>query len=127
MEKINNVFKRQPKYLDKVGQQQDSKTFVLLYGKNDIGYLKYERGKWQFRYSIWFREQDVILPLIEFPKKAKVYESDELWSFFISRIPSTKQPKIKELIATGKNPNIADLLELFGKRTINNPFVLETR
>ena len=105
-------------------QGSNSKKFVLSYGKDEIGYLKFLDGQWVFTYSEWFKNQARILPLLEFPEKNKIYRSKELWSFFTSRIPSDKQPKRLELDKK-ENSNVAVLLELFGKQTVNNPFILE--
>lgn len=120
-------FKRRPKHLDGLEQHWASKSFVLLYSKNEIGYLSYQQGKWLFEYSDWFKNQNRISPLIELPFKSQLYESKVLWVFFSSRIPSVKQPKIKKLYERGEKPSIADLLEISGKRTINNSFVLKAR
>lgn len=127
IDKIKNIFVREPEYLTEIKQEANSKKFVLLYGKNEIGYLKYINDEWIFVYSNWFKGQNTLLPLIEFPSKTNVYKSKELWSFFSSRIPSQKQPKLMRLNEKKDALNLATLLEMFGKQTINNPFVLKTK
>ncbi len=121
---IVKLFFRKPDYLHGIEQNSVSKKFVLTYGKNDIGYLEHGGNQWKFVYSEWFKQQDRIQPLVEFPKKNVIYKSPELWSFFSSRIPSAKQLKVGK--SSGRKLNMDELLEKFGKQTINNPFVLET-
>lgn len=103
--------------------------FSLKYQNNVIGNLKFENGQWLFEYSIWFKNQNDLQPLLEFPIVNNKYITNELWPFFSNRIPSFKQPKIKNYIE--KNPsertNTVKLLELFGEYSVNNPFKLETK
>ncbi|MBA4123042.1 MAG: hypothetical protein H0X72_11340 [Acidobacteria bacterium] len=65
--------------------------------------------------------------MVEFPDLDRVYENDELWQFFASRIPSTEQPDVETVL---ESENIAEddliaLLKRFGKRTTTNPFELK--
>lgn len=85
--------------------QQDIRTpkdetveFKLTYKNLIIGILKLENGIWSFRYSEDFKTQDVIKPLLDFPKLEAVYKSEDLYPFFLQRIPSTKQPKVQKAI-----------------------------
>lgn len=117
------LFTRKPGYLSAVSQDKDSKKFELLYGNNPIGYLQFADGVWHFEYSDWFKNQDRIVPLIEFPEKDKKYRSKALWSFFSSRIPS--QENIDSKKGDMVNLSLSELLEKFGKQTINNPFILK--
>lgn len=100
--------------------------FVLQYEKDEIGFLSYREGVWKFEYSPWFKTQNDLDPLFEFPDVNKLYESKSLWPFFSSRIPSDKQPKMQRFYE--KNPkkvdNLGALLAEFGKTTVNNPFKL---
>lgn len=107
-------------------QGTSNKMFVLSYGNNAIGYLKNVDNIWTFEYSDWFKQQDVILPLLEFPKKDKIYKAAQLWPFFSSRIPSKINLKLNKNSKNASTSNIVELLEIFGKRTVNNPFVLES-
>jgi hypothetical protein len=90
--------------------------FHLMYGSLRIGTLSMDHGKWRFEYSDEFRQHGSLRPIVEFPDLSKVYESDELWSSFLVRIPSFKQPTTEEIKV--------DLLKRFGERTIVNPFRL---
>ena len=103
--------------------------FSLKYQNNIIGNLKFENEKWLFEYSDWFKNQNELQPLLEFPLVQNKYQSIELWPFFLDRIPSFKQPRIKNYIE--KHPdertNTAKLLELFGEYSVNNPFKLEIK
>ena len=80
-------------------------------------------------YSEWFKNQNELQPLLEFPIVTNTYKTKELCPFFSNRIPSFKQPKIKEYIE--KHPsdrtNTAKLLEIFGAYSVNNPFKLEIK
>jgi hypothetical protein len=105
---------------------EDKPVFFLKYNKQEIGRLTYIDNKWHFEYSEWFKKQNEFRPIIEFPNKDKQYQSHELWSFFASRVPSLKQPKVQEFLS--KNNNKVDFIELlkkFGKTTINNPYYLD--
>jgi HipA-like protein len=102
------------------------KSFDLNLGPMRIGTLDFHEGRWTFAYAEEFKKQTAIRTLVQFPDKEKVYESDELWPFFGMRIPSLKQPSVKEIlqrehIDAGSS---VDLLRRFGQRTIANPFKL---
>ncbi|MEO0585524.1 MAG: HipA N-terminal domain-containing protein [Bacteroidota bacterium] len=101
-------------------------TFTLHYGKLAIGKLKLENRKWTFRYTREFKAQNEIKPITEFPRTDKVYESEELFPFFVHRIPSLSQPKIRATIEREKiEANEAALLRRFGEHSISNPFRLQ--
>ena len=57
----------------------------------------------------------------------RVYESSELWPFFVSRIPGIRKPKIQAIIAKEgiDERDLAALLTRFGRKTIANLFILE--
>lgn len=103
--------------------------FSLKYQASEMGILKYVNNEWTFTYSAWFKSQNELQPLLEFPDNEKVYQCKDLWPFFTDRIPSFKQPKIKTYIE--KHPeqrsNLPKLLEVFGEYSVNNPFRLETK
>lgn len=103
--------------------------FSLKYQNNIIGELKFENDKWLFQYSEWFKNQNELQPLLEFPLINNKYQSSELWPFFSDRIPSFKQPRIKNYIEKHPNErtNTVKLLELFGEYSVNNPFKLEVK
>lgn len=104
----------------------NSKKFVLSYGKNAIGYLKNVDDNWSFEYSDGFKQHDVILPSFEFPSKDKTYETNQLRSFFSSRIPSKINLELTDKNNYSTTSSIIELLIIFGKRTVNNPFVLKS-
>lgn len=104
--------------------------FVLSLNDLKIGLLSFdaENERWYFEYASEFKDNaDEYNLIVGFPNLDKRYESDELWPFFIVRIPGLKQPSVREIL---KKENIdptnnVKLLERFGKRTISNPFSLE--
>lgn len=102
--------------------------FHLKYRDIEVGRLYARDGKWFFEYSERFKQQDRVAPLADFPNKGKIYEMEDLWPFFSSRIPSFEQPRVRETIRSEKidRRNSAELLKRFGKRSISNPFVLES-
>ncbi|OBX25861.1 hypothetical protein LX77_03139 [Gelidibacter algens] len=100
--------------------------FQLKYHDNSIGCLNFSDDVWSFIYADWFKDQNDLQPLFEFPSKEKFYKSAELWPFFESRIPSIMQPKVQEYLEShpsGRN-NEVKLLELFGVTSVNNPYKL---
>ncbi len=107
--------------------QDENFVFDLLYKQNFIGKLELLKGNWEFEYSEDFRNQNKLTTLIDFPNKDKKYSSNKLWPFFISRIPSSERPEIKEYIIEKKidENNEAELLKYFGQKSITNPFILK--
>lgn len=130
------MLKQLKKYIKSQGKAKDlpctyeqvnhNPKFQLTYQDNIVGYLNYDGSLWSFDYSEWFKKQDDLQPLFEFPTKEKAYESTELWPFFESRIPSVKQPKIQEYLESHPSDrnNKVKLLELFGITSVNNPYKL---
>lgn len=107
--------------------KEEVQRFVLSYKKLDIGVLTCEDGEWTFKYTEDFKqEKDAFNPIIGFPDLDKIYKSESLWPFFLVRIPGLGQPKVQEAIEEAEiDPsNEAQLLKLFGKKTIANPFIL---
>ena len=108
--------------------QHQPMRFRLVLQELEIGCLTLlDGGDWQFEYSIAFKQQQQIKPLVGFSDTTKVYRNDQLWSFFISRIPSVDQPYVRER-AHNKCldlNNTAEMLREFGQRTIANPFALQ--
>ena len=99
-------------------------TFGLVYGNLPIGVLELRKGVWCFAYSEPFKRQTEIPPIVGFPDINKKYQSEDLWPFFISRIPSTSRPAVKEVLDKEHidETDLAALLGRFGKKTISNPF-----
>ena len=101
-------------------------AFFLKHGELLIGTLTYENGLWKFYYSEDFKKRPDLRPIIQFPNKDRIYESDELWPFFGMRIPSLKQPSVSKIVAD-EHIEVADhvrLLKRFGRRTVSNPYEL---
>jgi HipA-like protein len=121
------LFKRSEGFENLKTPQNMEARFELSYKDLKIGYLSLANGEWSFAYSNEFKKQNRLLPMIDFPDVNKVYESEELWPFFTSRIPSQSQPEIQFAIRQNKidGDNEVSLLEFFGRRTITNPFLLE--
>lgn len=107
-------------------QAQSHEKFGLGYKELEIGTLTFKEGEWIFKYSEDFKNQKEIQPLIDFPDMHKTYRSDELWPFFLSRIPGLSQPAVKELLRKEKidEDDEAALLKRFGKTSITSPFTL---
>jgi HipA-like protein len=102
--------------------------FFLKFDDLLVGTLSVEDGLWTFEYSDEFRQSDLLRPIVEFPDVNKEYESPELWQFFASRIPSSEQAEVEEIL---RREHIAEddavsLLKRFGRRTVANPFRLES-
>ena len=120
-------------YRSRLGIAQDSHvppgahaTFNLVYDGVPVGVLSVDGGQWVFRYTDEFKHNSRLRPIVEFPDTSKVYQTQELWPFFGTRIPSLKQAAVQEIV---KNEQIdakdqLQLLRRFGKRTITSPFVL---
>jgi len=100
--------------------------FILSYNKLIIGELVLDKGIWKFSYADEFKQQTKIKPLPEFADINKVYESPELFPFFLHRIPSLSQPKVKRVVAQENldKENEAALLKRFGRVSVSNPFQL---
>jgi HipA-like protein len=100
--------------------------FLLTYDGLLVGTLSVANGLWKFEYSDSFKLEDEFRPIVEFPDVTKTYVNEELWQFFASRIPSTEQPEIEEILKREHvdEDDAVGLLRLFGKRTIANPFEL---
>lgn len=100
--------------------------FILMYKSLEVGTLSVSEGIWTFTYSENFKKQTDIRPLWDFSDVNRIYRFDYLPPFFLQRIPSLEQPKVKEIL---KKENIdahneVDLLKRFGHMTISNPFLL---
>ncbi len=105
----------------------DVEAEFLLYLDNlVVGTLKVVDSTWQFTYSDEFKLKTDLRPIVEFPDLDQVYENDELWQFFASRIPSMEQPDVERAMLKDEieDDDVIALLRRFGKRTITNPFEL---
>lgn len=107
--------------------REEQQRFVLHIGNIPVGELICEAGLWTFAYTEQFKvRRDEFYPIVGFPDLDKVYRSEQLWPFFLVRIPGLGQPEVQETILKEKidATNEAQLLRRFGERTIANPFVL---
>lgn len=106
--------------------QKEEMAFTLKHQHLVIGQLTLKEGVWTFWYSEEFKNQNKVQPLSNFPNKDKVYSSEQLYPFFLLRIPSLKQPKIQKIVQTENidEHNEALLLKRFGEYSISNPFRL---
>ncbi|MDD2385515.1 MAG: HipA N-terminal domain-containing protein [Bacteroidales bacterium] len=101
-------------------------VFHLKYNNEVIGILTYTDDLWHFNYTDTFKSLQ-LSPLSNFPDLDKTYSSESLWPFFASRIPSLNQSfytKKLNKVNANKNDSV-DLLKVFGKRTITNPYHLD--
>jgi HipA-like protein len=100
--------------------------FSLRYSNLEIGRLSRNEKGWIFSYGWEFRNQDRVSPLTNFPNKEKIYYADDLWPFFASRIPSLKQPQVRQIIREEQIDanDESELLSRFGRESISNPFKL---
>ena len=124
--KLINIFWK-PEGLEEI-KTPKFKTVVFKLNYDDIivGTLELKNGEWCFTYSNQFKNDDTLSAIIDFPDKNKSYKSEDLWPYFITRIPSLKQPYMKNLMAKKHidSSDPVDLLKYFGKKTITSPFEL---
>ena len=101
--------------------------FLLVLGTLPVGTLTVKDGVWRFKYADQFKGESELRPLVEFPDLDKIYEQEELWQFFASRIPSTLQPDVEVVLEKERidEDDLIALLKRFGKRTITSPFELK--
>lgn len=128
LNKLKYILKWRPAELSEVKTPQNvDAAFHLTLNSMEIGTLLLHKGQWIFKYSDTFKNQNNLMPIMNFPDKEKKYESNQLWPFFSSRIPGPGQPIVKDFL-NKKGIEKADevtLLQYFGKRTISNPYILE--
>ena len=113
-------------FSNEIENSKDGK-FVLSFQRKTIGVLEYENDKWIFKYSEEFKQNQFVSPIIDFPDINKTYEFDELMPFFATRIPNLNQPFHKKKLEKyeGNKNDLVSLLQIFGERSINNPFNLK--
>jgi HipA-like protein len=128
MNRIRSLLKKGSREINMdVQTPSDSRaSFHLRLGPLLVGVLSVADGHWTFRYSDEFRRRSDLRPLPIFPELDKVYESEELWQFFRMRVPSLKQPSVREIVKREglDSHDQIQLLRRFGRRTISNPFEL---
>ena len=114
-------------FLSKIDSDNENGKFELLFEDKLVGTLEFKNDKWYFEYSEDYKENQFVLPLIDFPDIEKTYEFEDLMPFFATRIPNLNQPyhdlKIEKL--EGDKTSLVSLLKIFGEKSINNPFELK--
>jgi len=120
-----------PSWITKLGEKKlpsNNSKFIVSYKNTVIGNLyRDEDDFYVFEYSDKFKKQKEYKPLTSFPDKNNIYKSKYLFPFFVGRIPNPNRPIIKEIL---EKENIdkddpLNILERFGKKTLNNPFIVE--
>lgn len=113
-------------FSNEIKDSKDGK-FILSFQSKEIGILEYKINKWVFKYSDEFKQNQFVNLIIDFPDINKTYEFDELMPFFASRIPNLNQPFHKKKLKKydGDKNDLVSLLQIFGERSINNPFNLK--
>jgi HipA-like protein len=116
---------------DEVGDMHlpdtESGNFTLKVDDITIGILGFNKGYWTFEYTDEFKhrtgEYNLIVGFSDLNKK---YQSESLWPFFLTRIPSLKQPAVQEIIKDENidSENEVALLKRFGKKSIANSYEL---
>jgi len=124
--KLKNLFKKNDD--DKLSLL-DSKVsqFVLKIDETLVATLCSKNGEWHFKYSPEFkRKRKGYRKIMGFPDIDKEYVENFLWPFFKTRIPSLKQPLVRDIIKKEKiEEDEASLLQRFGEKSISNPYTLE--
>jgi len=126
LETIKKWFKSWSGRSSKRPSETERARFTLAHHGTPIGRLSLDHGTWKFAYSDQFRSAKKLRPLLEFPDVEKVYESPDLWATFETRIPSTKQPRVREIMLSKQveEEDTLKLLRLFGQHTASSPFEL---
>ena len=97
------------------------------HGRLLVGKLTKDGDSYEFRYSDQFAETTDIPPLPGFPDRGKAYRSQDLWPFFISRLPPSDRPDVQAVIREqGIEPeNALEMLGKLSKRAVSSPYELE--
>ena len=131
-EKIKKIFSKLTpwevgeEFLTKKIEGASEGKFVLSFQNKTIGILEFDGVKWVFQYSEEYKKDQFVKPIIDFPDINKIYEFDDLVPFFASRIPNLNQPFHRKKLEKydGDRNDLVSLLQIFGQRSINNPFNL---
>lgn len=114
-------------YADVRTPDGEEAEFLLRHDGTRIGRLWIKASCWHFEYYDGFDEDSGVKPLIQFPDTDKKYKTRDLWPFFALRIPSPKQPSVRKVVEDEEIDveNEVELLRRFGRKTSDNPFLLE--
>ncbi len=108
--------------------RQQPARFVLRYvppgGTHvTVGRLEFSDGMWTFRYDPEYKRRQDLRPLEGFNDLDREYRSGVLFPFFAIRIPDLDRSDVKRKLdeARVRDPDIADLLRIFGRRVVSSP------
>lgn len=109
--------------------QEAEASFTVNRGSLCIGTLRLKDSEWSFAYDAGFAaDSRGLLPLLPFPDTGVTYRSASLWPFFLSRVPSLKQQDVRKELKLDSpdavRSELAELLERYGKRSVNNSLIL---
>jgi hypothetical protein len=121
---LQNLFATsKPEGIVDVNFKVASVYFELKYKEMPIGTLEFKDNCWLFTYCEAFKNQHEIAPIVSFPDVNTVYKSENLWSFFTSRIPDVVNSS-STLKEEKNNDNYVQQLKTYGRKSITNPFDL---
>jgi hypothetical protein len=89
-----------------------------------VGSLTYQEGRWTFVYDDAFKaRRDALHPIEGFDDVDQKYESTTLFPFFAVRIPDIERIDVRRTLEQAHltNPDVPDLLALFGRRALSSP------
>lgn len=111
-----------------IPEEMQKVVFTLTLDSLVVGHLRHREGKWIFDYSEPFRQQSKVLPIMDFPDVNRQYISEDLWPFFALRIPSGAQNAVQEFLREQhlENADEVTMLKRFGRRSVANPFELQS-
>lgn len=132
-ERIKKIFQqltpwsKDEEFLSKINSKNENGKFELTFDDKLVGILEFNENQWVFEYSKLYKNDQFVLPLIDFPDINKKYEFEDLMPFFATRIPNLNQPyhELKLEKSEGDKTNLVSLLKIFGEKSINNPFELK--
>ena len=109
-------------------RSQKTASFVLRYDPPPeqptiVGHLQFDGSTWTFFYDDQYKRRLDLRPIEGFDDIEKVYQSSVLFPFFAVRIPDTDRDDVKRKIEESRlrDPELADLLRLFGRRAVSSP------
>lgn len=111
-----------------IDNSTEKNVFILKYKNLAIGELRFINNIWEFQYTEEFKKcSKEFNHIAGFSNLEKTYKNEELWPFFLTRIPGLKQPAIKEILEKEHidASNKFELLKRFGRESIHNPYELE--
>lgn len=88
-----------------------------------VGELRFDGKMWTFAYAEEYKRRHDLRPLEGFDELDRVYRSSLLFPFFAVRIPDSDRGDVRMKLAKYKvrDPQITDLLRIFGRRVVSSP------